>query len=145
MTAKKYICNIYILILIYTQCHTYPKFLFNRYFSNSYVGSLEREPNYFENIISVKELSYDMTTNYVVNIYFPINGLKEFSEVNQKYFCDSGRIMYYQFILDTGKNKGGFGARKRKLKVYCFPLFQKTKTKQEREGEREEKRKVDQN
>lgn len=77
------------------------------FFSNSYVGSLESEPNYFESIISVKELSYDMADNYAVNIYFPINGLKEFSEVNQKYFCDSGRIIYYQFILDTGKKKGG--------------------------------------
>lgn len=54
-------------------------------------------------LFHVKELSYYMTANYVVNIYFPINDLKELSEVNQKYFCDSGRIIYYKFILDTGK------------------------------------------
>lgn len=54
-------------------------------------------------LFHVKELSYYMTANYVVNIYFPINDLKELSKVNQKYFCDSGRIIYYKFILDTGK------------------------------------------
>lgn len=91
---------------IHSATHTIHFYLID-FFSNSYVGSLEREPNYFESIISVKVLSYNMTANYVVNIYFPINGLKEFSEVNQKYFCDSGRIIYYQFILDTGKKKGG--------------------------------------
>lgn len=69
------------------------------------LDSWRESPIILKALFHVKELSYDMTANYVVNIYFPINDLKELSEVNQKYFCDSGRIIYYKFILDTGKKK----------------------------------------
>lgn len=56
-------------VLTYTQCHTDPKFLFQRYISNFYAGSRERKPNYLERIILVNQLSYNVTTVLSTSIF----------------------------------------------------------------------------